>query len=963
MIATWTLGLLRRRRGRLAATAAGIAAAVALLACLGSFLAAAQGSMTARAIRSVTVDWQVEVQPDTQPSTVVDTVRSAPNVQAALPVGYAHSTGFVAQTGGSTQTTGPAMVLGIPPNYREQFPGAIRTLVGADNGVLIAQQTAANLHAAPGDTIHIGRAGIAPVDVVVDGVVDLPQADSLFQKVSAPVGAQPAAPPDNVLILGQAQWNNVFDPLAALRPDLVSTQIHTALEHTLPPDPGSAYTQVSAAAHNLEARTAGGVRVGDNLGAALDAARSDAAYARVLFVFLGLPAAVLAALLTATVVTAGADRRRQDQALLRARGASQSQLIRLAAAEALVVGTIGSAVGLGAACLVGLSAFGSPSLGADPLTAIGWAAASAAAGLAVAAATVLAPAWRDLRDATVTAARARVRRTRPPRWTRFGLDVAVLAASGTLFWLAGRGGYQIVLAPEGVPTISVSYWAFVAPALLWIGAALLVWRLADLLLGRGWPLVARALRPLARSLSRIVAHSLSRQRAPLARAVVLLALALAFAASTATFNATYQAQAEVDAQLTNGADVTVTQPPGSAVPPDAGTKIAAIPGVRAVEPLQHRFAYIGADLQDLYGVNPASITTVTALRDNYFHGGTVAAVDAHAGDPAGFAAGQRRNRQRLPTPSRRRHQPAAPGRAHPPPQHRRIPLHRGRHRIPDRTQRQLLRRQRRLHRPTHRQQRRRGFPGRHRRPRHHRSRYPDPNRGRDVGDGHRYRRHPRHRRIEPDRGQPCRSHPNRARVRTRPGRRVGSSGSRAGTHRAAAQLRHRPRARRDPSPAAVVRPGRNRHPRRVRSRRRSRPRRGPVADAGARAHRDFRPAADSAVDAMDLSRCHRRRAHRCDQRGVGRDGSPCATLSADGAGRAVVLTAPGWAPTKQSDVRQQPGSVISFAHPDTCHSSTRHRTEWYCARVGASVCSAQIGAPGGAMQHRSGAIDTCDGRA
>ena len=622
MIATWTLGLLRRRRGRLAATAAGIAAAVALLACLGSFLAAAQGSMTARAIRSVTVDWQVEVQPDTQPSTVVDTVRSAPNVQAALPVGYAHSTGFVAQTGGSTQTTGPAMVLGIPPNYREQFPGAIRTLVGADNGVLIAQQTAANLHAAPGDTIHIGRAGIAPVDVVVDGVVDLPQADSLFQKVSAPVGAQPAAPPDNVLILGQAQWNNVFDPLAALRPDLVSTQIHTALDHTLPPDPGSAYTQVSAAAHNLEARTAGGARVGDNLGAALGAARSDAAYARVLFLFLGLPAAVLAALLTATVVTAGADRRRQDQALLRARGASQFQLIRLAAAEALVVGTIGSAVGLGAACLVGLSAFGSPSLGADPLTAIGWAAASAAAGLAVAAATVLAPAWRDLRDATVTAARAHVRRTRPPRWTRFGLDVAVLAASGTLFWLAGRGGYQIVLAPEGVPTISVSYWAFVAPALLWIGAALLVWRLADLLLGRGWPLVARALRPLARSLSRIVAHSLSRQRAPLAEAIVLLALALAFAASTATFNATYQAQAEVDAQLTNGADVTVAEPPGSAVPPDAGTKIAAIPGVRTVEPLQHRFAYIGADLQDLYGVDPASITTVTALRDNYFQGGT-----------------------------------------------------------------------------------------------------------------------------------------------------------------------------------------------------------------------------------------------------------------------------------------------------------------------------------------------------
>src|SRR3954470_3377254 len=158
--------------------------------------------MTARAVASVSVDWQVEVQPHAQPSTVVDTVQSAPSVKAALPVGFANSTGFVAQTSGSTQTTGPGIVLGIPPSYRAQFPGAIRTLVGADSGVLVPQQAAANLHVAPGDTVQIGRAGLAPVDVTVDGVVDLPQADSLFQKIGAPVGGQPVAPPDNVLILG-----------------------------------------------------------------------------------------------------------------------------------------------------------------------------------------------------------------------------------------------------------------------------------------------------------------------------------------------------------------------------------------------------------------------------------------------------------------------------------------------------------------------------------------------------------------------------------------------------------------------------------------------------------------------------------------------------------------------------------------------------------------------------------------
>jgi putative ABC transport system permease protein len=90
------------------------------------------------------------------------------------------------------------------------------------------------------------------------------------------------------------------------------------------------------------------------------------------------------------------------------------------------------------------------------------------------------------------------------------------------------------------------------------------------------------------------------------------------------FNATYRAQAEVEAKLTNGADVTVTESPGSQVGPRDGERLNSVPGVRSVEPLHHRFAYIGADLQDLYGVRPATISSVTALQDSYFQGGTAA---------------------------------------------------------------------------------------------------------------------------------------------------------------------------------------------------------------------------------------------------------------------------------------------------------------------------------------------------
>jgi putative ABC transport system permease protein len=103
---------------------------------------------------------------------------------------------------------------------------------------------------------------------------------------------------------------------------------------------------------------------------------------------------------------------------------------------------------------------------------------------------------------------------------------------------------------------------------------------------------------------------------------VLVALTLAFAISTAVFNSTYRQQAEVDARLTNGADVTVTEPPGAAVGPQAAADLTGIPGVRAVEPLQHRFAYVGSDLQDLYGVRPATVVDATSLQDAYFAGGT-----------------------------------------------------------------------------------------------------------------------------------------------------------------------------------------------------------------------------------------------------------------------------------------------------------------------------------------------------
>ncbi|MFE8944377.1 FtsX-like permease family protein [Streptomyces sp. NPDC007856] len=619
MITSWAAGLARHRTGRLLAAVAGIALAVALVAALGSFLTASKATMTQRAVHSVAVDWQVQVQPGAEPGTVMTLVRRTPDTRAALPVGYAHTTGFTARVQGSTQTTGPGMALGLPDGYRRLFPDAIRTLSGSPTGVLLAQQTASNLHAAPGDTIGVRFPGIGLRQVKVDGVVDLPQADSLFQTVGAPSQSQPTAPPDNVVLLPATRFASLTRGATA-----VTTQIHVARDDArLPSDPAAAFTTVTRAAHNLEARSAGTALVGNNVGAALDSARQDALYAQILFLFLGVPGAALAAALTAAVASAGGERRRQEQGLLRMRGLRPRQITALAGLEAALIGLVGGLSGLGIAALTGRLAFGAASFGASAGTWAAWYGIAFALGAAVAAGAVLVPALRDLRTVTVAETRKEsgARSTRSPWWMRYGLDFALLIGSWLVFRASAGNQYALVLAPEGVPSISVSYWAFLGPALLWVGATLLVWRLTLLALTHGRPALARLARPLTATLAGTTAATLSRRRRPLARSIVLLALAVSFAISTAVFNATYKQQAEVDARLTNGSDVTVTEPPGAHVPPSAGAALK-ISGVRHVEPLQHRFAYVGSDLQDLYGVRPGTIARATSLQDAYFAGGT-----------------------------------------------------------------------------------------------------------------------------------------------------------------------------------------------------------------------------------------------------------------------------------------------------------------------------------------------------
>lgn len=619
----WISGTTRRRRGRFLAAVAGIALTVTTLAFLAMFISASRATMTDRAAASVAVDWQVALDNPADTARVTDTLHARGGVTAVDPVEFLTARGIEATTGDTRQVTGKAAVLGLPATYRHDFPDAIRTLVGSDTGVLLAQQTAANLHVEPGQEITL-LWGDQPATVTVTGVVELPQADSLFQKVGAPPQSQPLAPPDNVVLMPTA----LAHKLATASGVTPKVQIHVALTDTLPADPATAYAATLADANNLEAELAGSVRVGNNLGAALDAAREDAAYSQILFLFIGAPAAVLAGLLTAVVVGSGEDRRRGEVALLRLRGARRRTVMSLAAAEAACVGVLGTLAGVGAAMLAGRFTLHSVTFGATSTAGILWLLAIGAVGFLTAQACYLLPTVRDLRALTVADSRRQFGATRTPnRYAGLVVAVILLVVSGLVFWATSRSKYALVLAPEGVPKLSISYWAFAAPALLWIGAYLLTRDGGSVALRYARRPLTMVLAPLNRRITSTVVAGVVRNRAVIARASTLLALAVAFAISAATFNSTYAQQSEVDAQLTNGADVQVVLPPsGSASDPAAERRTAqqldALPGVRRVEPLQHRFAYVGNDLQDLYGIDARTLPTVTAFQDAYFQGGT-----------------------------------------------------------------------------------------------------------------------------------------------------------------------------------------------------------------------------------------------------------------------------------------------------------------------------------------------------
>ncbi len=635
-VARFMITGLRRQPGKTATRVLVLAVAVALIGAMSVFVAHSLRTMTASAVRSVPLDWQAPVGSYSDTTRLTREVARQPGITYAAPSATAPFTGITHSGAAGTSSAGNGSMLAVPADYSRHV-GTVRLLNGTirQGAVALDQQLAATLQAKVGDTVSVTvRRGAPARRLPVSGVVLVSDADVLFQPLNPLLGPAPAQPPADIAVVPFATFAKNFGrdlpsiPAGSAGSAAVpggqrgiQWQIQAQADRSaLSGTPSHALTQATRMKNRLERSLTGRLQVVDNLSSNLTDASGDALYADTLYIMLAVPGAIVALGLAYLAALGSAGRDRHDLALLRARGASRRQLIALAVSESAVLGIVAGA--LGTALSIGAArALISGDLGLSSTRVLITALVCMLVAAAGAAAARLGASGAALRH-SVAESRRGTDRPHRPLWQRLYVDVVCLALSGLIYWLTARTGFSAVVNPDSNPTLSLSVYMFFAPALLWLGATLLLVRLR----GRAFAWAARRAVPGGRASSGrgFLLASASRRGTAINRGLLLIGLLLAFGVSLGLFAATYRQQANVDANLTLGADVVVQAPPGSVASHDLARKVAHVPGVAGTTSVDHSYAYVGPDLQDTFGIDARTISKATTLRDSYFLGGSAA---------------------------------------------------------------------------------------------------------------------------------------------------------------------------------------------------------------------------------------------------------------------------------------------------------------------------------------------------
>jgi putative ABC transport system permease protein len=552
---------------------------------------------------------------------------------------------------GSRQVAGPVRLFGFDDRYRQHDP-SIRIVSGSyqpGHGLLSAEAARA-LSAGPGDVVQVDVPGLdKPLPVRISGITDLSRARSLFYSRQGQQLEQFVYLHNTVVVDPKVFAEQVvpaFQKAETTRGDVLKSrpilEVDIAVERErLDADPGTALAQTRAVGGAVSEIAPGEDALVDNISNTLQVARDDARTAKRMFVFLGLPGALLGALLAAYAGGVLASALRREQAVLRVRGADRRHLVRMHALRTLALTGAGSVLGLGLGMASAAAVLSADALGRAATSSLAASALLGAVGGFLATGAALYAAGRRAINRDISEERVQLA-SRPPAWRRLRLDIAALLVVVIVEGIALRTG-----AFEGVAgsvyygrAVSLQLHLVVVPIGVWIGGVLLLARGTERLFAHlPTPAPPRFGRPLQGLLTR----SVRRRSWATAGGVIIVGLIFALGTSVASFTASYNRAKAADARFVLGSDVRVTPSPTSTADhPPGYVEALDAPDLQLATPVV--FSPLNAvvqsefneDAANLAAVDPATFGRVAALADANFVDHTAAsAMDALRRDPGG----------------------------------------------------------------------------------------------------------------------------------------------------------------------------------------------------------------------------------------------------------------------------------------------------------------------------------------
>ncbi len=557
---------------------------------------------------------------------LAEQISMLPGVDAAVPLSIADLGSGALRTGAQT-TPGQVKIFGFDTTYADR-DGTIEILEGAlsPDGAVISAEARRSLQIELGDAVTIELPDGSHLGLTVTGFADLSRSRSLFSSRRGGDLETFIYTPYSVVV-SPAIFSEVVFPaferaVAAGTGRLKSPPIRevdvSVERNLLDADPATAVAQSEEIADAVMAIAAHQDYLLDNVTNTLHVAADDAAVAKRLFVFLGVPGVLLAAMLAAYAGNVLADSQRREQATLRIRGADRGLLLRMLALRTAAITAAGAALGLvagygGAAAVLGrasLERASAASLVASAVigTVVGY----------IAIGTALYLTGRRSIDREINEDRARLA-VRPPLWRRARLDLigAAVIVVGTLWALSAR-------AFDGAPgsvyfgrSVQLRLVLLVLPLAVWITGSLVGGRAVAALLDRTRPASAADLGRVAPSLLR---RSVGRRPWAIGNGAIVVALIVALATCLAAFTASYRHAKTEDARYANGADIRIT--PGPAAERTYGLsdgEVFAVPGVDRTTPVIAGLSNVilrsarTSDPANLVALEPSGFAAVSPL--------------------------------------------------------------------------------------------------------------------------------------------------------------------------------------------------------------------------------------------------------------------------------------------------------------------------------------------------------------